>query len=432
MKSEHHSTKHHLVKGLLVLLFGIGGFVFWSLTTKIDGAVVASGQVTVEVKRQAVQHPDGGLVTDLHVKDGAAVEAGAPLLTLDGTELSMQQAVLQRKVVETRARIERLFAEIKEADGIDFSGTLHSMGENIEDMQRILQNERLLFEARRTIIQQTRAQLKEQQARTQSVISGLTRQLKATRKQLRLINEDLQAHESLRAQNFTSKTQLSALRREAAEHEGELGQLEAGIAEAQNTIAGYEIEWLREKAAFQEEAQSQLQELQLHGAELRENLELVKTKVGRLVLRAPMTGRVLALSANTIGGVIPAGAEIASIVPNTVPLVVTVRIDPLQIDRVSVGQYVRVSFPNFNMTTTPEIEGRVKTVSADTVLDSVSGQSFFSAEIDLTETGKQSIAELEVLPGMLVDAFIRTDERTPVSFLLKPIADYWRYSMREK
>ncbi|WP_435250590.1 biotin/lipoyl-binding protein (plasmid) [Vibrio sp. nBUS_14] len=160
MTSEYHSTKSHLVKGLLVLLFGIGGFVFWSLTSKIEGAIVASGQVTVEAKRQAVQHPDGGLVTELHVKEGSSVEAGAPLLTLDGTELNTQQAVLQRKIVETRARIERLFAEIKQAEGIGFSDTLHSMGENIEDMQSILQNERLLFAARRTIMQQTHAQLK--------------------------------------------------------------------------------------------------------------------------------------------------------------------------------------------------------------------------------------------------------------------------------
>lgn len=432
MKPEYHSTKSHLIKGLSVLLLGVGGFVFWSFSTHIDGAVVASGQVTIEVKRQAVQHPDGGLVTGLHVKEGSAVEAGAPLLTLDSTELSMQQTVLQRKMVETRARIERLFAEIKEAERIDYSDKLHLMGENVEDMEGILQNEQLLFEARRTIIQQTRAQLKEQQARTQSIISGLTRQLTATRKQLGLIHEDLQAQESLRARDLASKMQIRALRREVAEHEGEIGQLEAGIAEAQNTIAGYEIEWLREKAAFQEEAQSQLHEQQLHEAELRENLELLKTKAGRLVLRAPMTGRVLGLSANTVGGVIPAGAEIASIVPDMVPLVITVHIDPLQIDRVSVGQAVQIHFPNFDMTTTPKVAGRVTTVSADAVLDSVSGLSFFSAEIELTEAAKQAIAELELLPGMLVDAFIRTDERTPASFLLKPIADYWAYSMREK
>ena len=426
------SMQRYLFVGMLALIFGLGGFVLWSVSLKIDGAVVASGQISVEAKQQAVQHPDGGIVKHIYVREGAFVEIGEPLLLLDGASLHTQQTVLKRKRVEARARIERLFSEISGSDELNYSPKLIEMGTGIEGFEEILTNEKMLFDARKTIIDQTKTQSQIRQTRTENVISGLQRQLVATKKQLKLTQKDLDAQERLQAQEFASKTQLRVLYREAAKHESELGQLEASIAESRNTIADHEIEWLRQKTKFQEDAQSELQELQVKQAELIENIDLNSIKLNRLVLRAPMSGRVLGLSANTIGGVIQAGTEIANIVPSSMPLVVNVRIDPLQIDRVSIGQEVRIRFPSFNAVTTPEVYGKIKNISADVISDPNSGASFFTAEITLDEQAKLDLAELELVQGMLVDAFIRTDERTPASFLLKPIFEYWMYSMREE
>ncbi|WP_339386839.1 HlyD family type I secretion periplasmic adaptor subunit [Vibrio caribbeanicus] len=426
------SMQRYLFVGMLALIFGLGGFVLWSVSLKIDGAVVASGQISVEAKQQAVQHPDGGIVKHIYVREGAFVEIGEPLLLLDGASLHTQQTVLKRKRVEARARIERLFGEISGSNELNYSPKLIEMGTGIEGFEEILTNEKMLFDARKTIIDQTKTQSQIRQTRTENVISGLQRQLAATKKQLKLTQKDLDAQERLQAQEFASKTQIRVLYREAAKHESELGQIEASIAESRNTIADPENEWLRQKTKFLEDAQSELQELQVKQAELIENIDLNSIKLPRLVLRAPMSGRVLGLSANTIGGVIQAGTEIANIVPSSMPLVVNVRIDPLQIDRVSIGQEVRFRYPSLNAVTTPEVYGKIKNISADVISDPNSGASFFTAEITLDEQAKQDLAELELVPGMLVDAFIRTDERTPASFLLKPIFEYWMYSMREE
>ena len=175
-----------------------------------------------------------------------------------------------------------------------------------------------------------------------------------------------------------------------------------------------------------------LRAVRVRPAEIRERLRLVETQISRLVLRAPMTGTVLGLQVHTVGGVVPAGAEVASIIPADVPLILSVEIDPGQVDRVHSGQEAMIRFPNFNARTTPEVEGLVTTVSADAVTDPATGRRFFIAEVKFATGAEAALGEVELQPGMPVEAFIRTDARTPASFLLKPMADYWAYAMREE
>lgn len=420
------------MKGLLILGLGIGGFVAWSTVAEIDGAVVAAGQVAVEARAQAIQHPDGGLVVALHVRDGSAVAAGDPVLTLDGSELQTQQIVGHRRLIELLARMHRLSAEIRGAEEIAFGGELQDFASNAADVASILADETALFEARRATLDQTEAQLGERQVQTEAIVAGRERQLDASRRQLILIEEDLATQESLFERGLTESTRLSSLRREAARLDGEIGELEASIAEARSAIAGFEVERLGQEAAFREAAQAELRELQPREAEIRERLRLIETQTSRLVLRAPMTGTVLGLQVHTVGGVVPAGAEVASIIPADVPLILSVEIDPGQVDRVQSGQDAMIRFPNFNARTTPEVEGLVTTVSADAVTDPATGRRFFIAEVKFAPGAQAALGEVELQPGMPVEAFIRTDARTPASFLLKPMADYWAYAMREE
>ena len=421
-----------LKRGMGVLAIGVAGFLLWSLATEIDGAVVASGQVAVEARRQVIQHPDGGLVTELHVRDGSTVGAGDILLTLDGTELRAQQAVTVRALAETLARMDRLRAETRGLEGITFSADVLEDGSGTLDVAAIRSAETALFEARRDTLQQTLAQLEERQVQTRAIISGREGQLEAAHRQLELIGEDLATQESLFERGLTETTRLSALRREEARLAGDIGELEAGIAESRSAIAGFEVERLRLEAAFREAAQAELRDLQPREAELREQLRLVETRIGRLDLRAPMAGTVLGLQVHTLGGVVPSGAEVASIVPMDVPLILTVEIDPGQIDRVHAGQDAMIRFPNFNARTTPEVAARVTTVSADAVMDPATGRRYFAAELALAEGAAEALGENALQPGLPVEAFIRTDARTPASFLLKPLADYWAYAMREE
>jgi HlyD family type I secretion membrane fusion protein len=426
------SPKAPLIRGLLALGLGVGGFVAWSMIAEIDGAVVASGQVAVEARAQAIQHPDGGLVVALHVRDGSAVAAGDPVLTLDGSELLAQQVVSQRSLIEILARIDRLRAEIRSAEEIAFREELRGYARDAADIESILADETALFDARRATLRQTEAQLAERQVQTEAIVSGRERQLGASQRQLVLIEEDLATQESLFERGLTESARLSGLRREAAGLDGEIGQLEAGIAEARSAIAGFEVERLQQEAEFWEAAHVELRDLQPREAEIRERLRLVATQISRLVLRAPMTGTVLGLEVHTVGGVMPAGAEIASIIPADVPLILSVEIDPGQIDRVHVGQDAMIRFPNFNASTTPEIDGQVTTVSADAVTDPATGRRFYIAEVDFAPGAQDALGEVLLQPGMPVEAFIGTDARTPASFLLKPMADYWAYAMREE
>jgi HlyD family type I secretion membrane fusion protein len=427
-----YSSNGYLVKGLVVLAVGLGGFTAWAFIAELNGAVLAPGEVVVEARRQAIQHPDGGLVAALHVKEAQTVTAGTPILTLDGTELTAQRALTLRERAETMARLDRLLAEVRNDAQVTYRPELSNLAGTIDSLPNILSGETSLFEARRTTLQQTTAQLTERTIQTQALIGGRTRQLTATEQQLALIGEELAAQEILLGQGLTQKTRVLALRRESAQLSGQIGELEASIAEARSSIAGFKVERLRLEAEFREEAQAELRTLQPKEAELGERLRVIETQLDRLVLRAPMSGTVLGLQAHTVNGVIPAGQEIASIIPSDTRLVLIVDIDPRQIDRVHQGQPARIRFPNFNQRTTPEVDGNVLSVSADAITEPATGRRFFRAEVTLAPGAEEKLDNQILHPGMPVEAMIQTDARSPASFLIKPLADYLSYAMREE
>lgn len=426
------SPTSHFVKGLIFLAVGFGGFLAWALMTEINGAVLAPGEVTVEARPQAVQHPDGGLVTAVHVKEAQSVLAGAPILTLDGTQLRAQRATALRERVETLARLDRLLAEVRNDTHVAYRPALLRMRADLEGLDAVLSEETSLFKARRATLQQTTAQLGERRVQTEALIEGRSQQLSATLDQLALVREELKPQQLLLDKGLTQKSRVLALRREAAQLAGQIGDLEASIAEARSSIAEFQIERLRLEAEFRENAQAELRELQPKEAELGERLRVLETQLSRLVLRAPMSGTLLGLQMHTVGGVIPAAQQIATIIPQGTPLIVTVEVDPRQIDRVHKGQYARLRFPNFDQRTTPEVDGTVLSVSADAMTEPTSGRRFFRAELTLAPGATEQLNGQLLHPGMPVEALIQTDTRSPASFLVKPLLDYWSYALREE
>ena len=430
--SGRWSPNRHLTIGLIGIAVGLGGFALWGLFTKINGAVVASGEVAVEARRQAIQHHDGGIVAAVHVKDGQLVKAGTPILTLDGTELAAQHALTLRDLAEVLVHLDRLKAEILGAAQVSFQPALPAMRGLIPGLEGVMAEETALFEARAATLRQSTAQLTERIRQAKTQIDGRTRQLDAAQRQIALIREELAAQEQLFDTGLALKTRVLALRREAAQLDGQIGELEASIAEARSAIAGFVVERLRIEAEFREKAQDELRSLQPKEAELREKLRVIDAQMKRLVLRAPMAGAVLGLQAHTVGGVIPAGAEVASIVPSAMPLILFADVDPRQIDRVHAGQRAKVRFPNFDARTTPEVDASVVSVSADAMAEPHTGRRFFREELALTPAARATLGSRALVPGMPVEAFIQTDARSPASFLLKPLADYWAYAMREE
>ncbi|MER5172420.1 HlyD family type I secretion periplasmic adaptor subunit [Thioclava sp. GXIMD2076] len=428
---SRYSTRMPVIAGLTVLALGCGGFMAWAVATEIDGAVVTQGRVEVEARRQTLQHPDGGLVSEILVRDGQTVEANAPLLRLDEAELLAQRSLLQANLTETLARINRLQAEVADFAQISFDPVLLEEAARDPQTDRLLRSEIALFESRRDTQARTLEQLVERKKQTQALIGGYQRQVQAGERQLNLIRQELADQASLLDRGLTQASRVSALYRQEAELQGNIGQLEASIAEARSSIAGFEIEGLRTQASRREESQDALRAEQPRELEIREQLGVVETRLSRLVLRAPMSGRVLGLKIHTVGGVITPGQEVVSIVPQDVPLIFTVRIDPVQIDRIHAGQLAMVRFPNFNSRTTPSFAATLRTVSPDTITDPATQATYYTAELELTEEAQTELGDLPLQPGMPLEAFIRTGARSPASVLVKPLADYMAYALRE-
>ncbi len=426
------SARKHILIGATATMFGVGVFGAWAAVTEINSAVVASGQIQVAERRQQIQHPYGGVVSEIAVRDGQRVKAGDTIIRLDDTELKAQAALLRRTIFETHARLDRLSAEVLTKDTLVFRDELLQQAAAEPHLKAVLEDERSLFATRRDGVLQTTRQLIERKAQTEAVIGGLERQLQAGKAQLELINEELAGAESLLKNKLIEVTRVSALRREAARLLGSVGELEAGIAEARSTIAGYEIEKLRYLSDWSEKAQEELRTLQPKEAENRERLTVIETQMKRLSMTAPMDGIVYNMKVFTIGGVVPAGGEIAAIIPEDTKLVFIVRVDPVQIDRLVIGERAIVRFPSFNAHTTPELEGELKYVSADVLTDPQTGVSYYNAEVVLKPGAIEKLGDKVLIPGMPVETFIQTGARSPLSFLVKPFTDYIDYAFREE
>ncbi|WP_018634189.1 HlyD family type I secretion periplasmic adaptor subunit [Neomegalonema perideroedes] len=428
------SVRPALFKGLAALGLGLGGFALWAFTTEIQSAVPASGHIEVEARRQIIQHPDGGLVASISVQEGEMVEKGQEILRLDGTELEARRAELDRGLRESWARLDRLRAEILEEPRVAYRPELRASAEADAEIAALLREETRLFDLRRASLERMLRLLEERQRHSEEAIRALLIQLGSSDLRLQMAQELMAAQEILLQSGASSRATVLNLRIELERLRGERGGLEAQIADARGEIAEYEGEILRIQDVRREEAQSMMRQIQPEEARMREQSRVVQTRLGRLALRAPMAGAVLDLRVHTVGGVIGAGAEAASIVPADAALILVAEISPADIDRVYAGQAATIRFPNFTARTTPEIEGTVKTVSADAMTNPATGARYFTVELTLSAEGRRFLEAdgRELVPGMPVEAYIRTGGRTPASFLLKPVEDYLSHALREE
>jgi len=425
------SARRHLVAGLLTLVVLAGGFGGWSLFSTISGAVVVAGRIEVEQNRQIVQHPDGGVVAAIHVTEGASVAAGALLLSLDGSMLGSELAIVEGQLFETFARRGRLEAERDDATTISFPAELLRVGAVRADVADLIDGQRRLFEARRETLAQQIGKLAEQRAQIVSQIGGMDAQSAALVQQLGLIEQERSSQQELLDKGLAQASRVLALQREEARLQGEVGALVASRAQAEGRITELEIDALRLSAARREEANAQLRDIGYRELELAERRRALSEQIARLDIVAPVSGIVMGLQVTTPRAVLRAADPVLFLIPQDRPLVIAVSVPPIHIDQVRVGQAATLVFPTFSARTTPRLEGQVVSVSADAFTDDQSGATFYRAEIVLSAGQEAVLAELLLLPGMPVQAFIRTDARTPMAYLVKPFTDYFARAFRE-
>lgn len=427
-QTNSYSAKLPLTVGFLALIFLVGGVGLWSVRTQIAGAIIASGMIVVENNRQVVQHSEGGIIEQIAARDGDRVRAGDLLLKLDDTLLRSDMAVAELQLIELKARRARLEAERDERDELSFPDELLAEG---ADAKGQVAGQRALFEARKETFEKELGQIGEQILQTGNQVAGAEAKLAAFVAQAELAEADLSIQEDALSRGLTQATRVSALRREAAQLQGEIGQLQSDIARFKGEIARLEIERVRLINARRQAAITELRDIQFRELELTEQRVSLLKRLERMDIRAPVSGVVYGSTVFANNAVVQPAEPLMYVVPSDQPLVVNARVQAFNIDQISVGQPATLRFSAFNQRLTPEVAGKVTGVSADVFQDDTTGLAYYRVEMAPLEEELPKLEGQELLPGMPVEAYIRTEDRTPLSYLTKPLTDYFGRAFRE-
>lgn len=404
----------------IAALFGTVGL--WAATAPLAGAVIASGKIVVESNVRRIQHPSGGVVAEIHVKDGDRVKAGDVLVRLDETHAKASLALIEIELRRFQARRARLEAE---RDGRPGFALPQDLAERAAEpaMVQAIAGELSLFRSRREASDVQRSQFRERIAQSREEIRGLAAQIEAKRAQAVLIRQELEGVQKLYEQNLVALSRLTALQREASRLTGEEGSLIADTARVKGRIAEIELQILQIDQDLRREVATELRDVEGKIADLSERRIAAADQLERTELRAPQDGIIHQKTVHTIGGVISPGEQIMLIVPETDGLVVEARIEPAMIDRLRVGQGVLLRFPAFDSASTPDLRGRLSQVAADLTTEQATGNSFYTARVTLDQAELGRLGGKSLVPGMPVETFIQTGMRTALAYLSKPIED---------
>jgi HlyD family secretion protein len=420
--APHHSTRGPLILGFVavaLLVVGIGG---WAAATQISGAVIAPGKLVVDSNVKKVQHPTGGVVGELLVKEGDRVQQGDVVVRLDGTQARSSLAVVNKALDELAARQARNEAERDGDKSVTFPADLVERKDDPE-VARLMSGEQRLFEMRKAAREGQKAQLREQIQQLQLQIEGTQAQESAKSKEVKLLMQELESVRVLWKQNLVQISRVTALERDAARLEGERASLIAAVAQGRGRIAELELKIHQIDQDLSTEVGKELAEIRAKKSELTERRVSAEDQLKRIDLLAPQDGRVFQRNVHTVGGVIQAGEPVMLIVPQTEALIVEAKVAPHDIDQIHIGQHAVLRFAAFNQRTTPELNGEVIHIGADVAQDDKATEPYYSVRVRVSDGELARLDGLQLLAGMPVEVFIQTTPRTVASFLVKPLTD---------
>ncbi|VAW04944.1 Type I secretion membrane fusion protein, HlyD family [hydrothermal vent metagenome] len=425
------SARTPLIIGILSLILLVGGFGTWAALTNISGAIIASGRIEVEQNRQVVQHPDGGVVAEILVKEGDGIEAGQVLVRLEATELQSQLLIAENQLYELMARRGRLEAERDGNDRAEFDPLLLEAAKANPDAAGLIAGQNRLLQARALSTATEIDQLQKRRGQIADQIVGIKAQQVSLRRQIELISKELADQQVLLDKGLAQASRVLALQREDARMSGTMGDLKAQEAQAGGRITETDIEILKLGTTRREEAITELRDQQYRELELRENRRALIQRMQRLEITAPVAGVVYGMQVFALRSVIRPADPVLYIVPQDRPLIINAQVEPTDIDKIFVGQEVTLRFSALDQRRTPELTGRVVQISADAFQDEGTQQTYYRAEIVLSEGEQAKLPEgTTLIPGMPVETFIRTEDRTPIAYLVKPFMDYFAKAFR--
>jgi len=414
-----------ILAGLLLLILVFG----WAYLTPISGAVIASGSAVVRGKPKMVQSLDGGMVEDVRVSDGDLVRAGDVLLRLDPTLLRINLEMYRNRLAETRAEIARLRAEQVNAETLSFGyDTAYLDGLALEQINA---GQSEIFEARRDVMQGRQEQLREKVAQFHNQISGVEGLIKAKRDQFAFVEQELGDVSALHADGLAREGQVLELQRVRARLLGEIAETQSDLARIRNSIRDTELEILQSERQFKEQVVTDLRDAVMKSEELLLQIVTARKQLDRIEILSPVDGIVHEMQVFNAGGVVPPGETILQVIPISKGVDFEVRVAPDAIDQVVQGQRAKVVLTAFNSRTAPELFGTVSAVSPDSVTDPVTGQRFYRVTLALAPQELARLDGHEILPGMPIEAFLQTGERTVLSYLTRPLSDQVRRAFRD-
>lgn len=426
------ATRRSLNRHMLGVLGIVGLAVMagaWTGTTRLSGAIIATGSLVVETSIKKIQHPTGGIVATLNVQEGAQVRPGELLIRLDATTTQANLDTVTKGLWEMEARGARLEAERDGLPDVTFPPDLLDAGPTVG---RIVDGEHRLFLFRREALLGQKSQLRERIGQLREEIKGLTEQSEAKAQEAAISQREYEGVMDLWKKNLIQLSRVTGLEREISRLKGERGTLVASIAGTRGKISETELQIIQLEQNMRSDVAKELADIRSNSATLVEQKITALDQLKRIDIRSPQAGFVHELSVHTVGGVIAPGEAVMLIVPAADILVAEVRVAPQDIDRIRVGQAAGVRFPGFDQRTSPELTGTVSRVAADVSEDKRTGVSFYLVRLSVT---KDEIARLDggrLVPGMPVEAFIKIADRTVFSYLTKPIVDQARRAFREK
>jgi len=420
--------------GLIVVFLAFGVFGGWAALAPLSSAALAPGVVMVETYRKQVQHLEGGIVKAISVRDGDSVAKDQVLITLDDTQPKAQLEVLKGQYYIAAAREARLIAQRDGLPAVSFpADLLAERGDpRAEEAIRV---QKQTFGVRKSAHEGEIALYQRQVEQLRAKAKGLRAQKQSQDRLVSSYEGELADFASLLQEGYVEKQKVRELERSLAQSEGQQGELLSNLAATELEISETELKILQLKKELQREVAKELVEVQADLFELREKIQSLQDTVRRTVITSPEAGMVMGLTVHTLGAVIPPGGHLLDIVPQHERLILEARVNPMDIDRVKLGQTAEVRFTAFKTRETPKLEGKLIALSADRLVDDKNPDvpPYYLARVEVTETGLEDLARqrLDLVPGMPAEVLINTGERTLLQYLARPLADTFARSFIE-
>lgn len=418
--------------GLFIIIVGFGGFAFWATFAQLGSAVISPGEVVQESYRKTIQHYEGGIVENIAVRDGDLVKAGDLLVKLETTQWEGELRSASQSMYSHLIELERLQHEQQLAKNLEFSQRVIDAAAESEDLQSVLRQQKRLYTARIESYNKEQQSLSSRIAQTQVLVKGLEEQRGLLQEQIKLINEEQKAYATLQDERLGDGTRARELARQALSLRNEAARLKAEQERTRLQASEVEVQLANNEQTFQKEVGERIRTTQNAYFEAQERFLIMQDRVNRSSIRAPEAGYIVNMQLHTIGGITNSGQNILDLVPVGDQFVVETKIATQDINSVFIGQKADIRFSAFDQRTTPSVEGEVIHISADSILDEKTGMNYYLTRVRVTEHGAAKLENLRLIPGMPAEVMLRREDRTFLSYLMKPLVDSFTRSFKEK